>query len=95
VTAVRLKVGACSGIMADSLEFSFQVITAHTPLRTAKLEIETVPFRIQCLKCSNVNESDIGDRTCTTCGTKDTKIISGTDLHITEIEVEESKVQQP
>ena len=48
VRAVRLKIGACAGVVPDSLEFSFQAITAESSLRLAKLEIETVPFRIHC-----------------------------------------------
>ena len=41
VEAVRLKIGAFAGVVPDSLEFSFQAITAETSLNHARLEIES------------------------------------------------------
>jgi hydrogenase nickel incorporation protein HypA/HybF len=95
VTAVRLKIGICAGVVKDSLEFSFQAITADSLLRSSRLEIESIPFRIQCGACNAISESEIGYTLCPTCGSTSTKIISGTELQITEIEVEEPEVQNP
>jgi len=87
VTTVRLKIGTIAGIVSDSLEFSFQVITAETPLRNARLEIESVPFRVHCNVCDTVTENDVGFAMCGKCGSTDTKILSGSELNITEIEI--------
>ena len=72
VTVVRLKIGTCAGVVKDSLEFSFQAITADTVLRSSKLEIESVPFQIQCLKCHSVMENETGVALCSACGSADT-----------------------
>ena len=44
VEAVRLKIGAFAGVVPDSLEFSFQAITAESSLNHARLEIESFHF---------------------------------------------------
>jgi hydrogenase nickel incorporation protein HypA/HybF len=92
VTAVRLKIGDAAGVVPDSLEFSFQAITAESLLRHARLEIESIPFRIHCNACDTTLENEIGFAVCSTCGSTDTKILTGSELNITEIEVADSEV---
>ena len=89
VAAVRLKIGAIAGIVPESLEFSFQAITAESMLRHAHLEIESLPFRIHCNACGTATENSVGFALCDTCGSADTKILSGSELHIVEIEIAE------
>jgi hydrogenase nickel incorporation protein HypA/HybF len=90
VAAIRLKVGAVAGVAADSLEFSFHAITADTPLKNTRLEIEHIPFRVECLKCGVVSENETGIVVCDTCGSPDAKVLSGTELDMTEIEILEA-----
>jgi hydrogenase nickel incorporation protein HypA/HybF len=93
VAAVRLKIGEVAGVVPDSLEFSFQAITAESPLCHARLEIEVIPFRIHCIRCGAMTENEAGFSVCGTCGSMDTKIVSGLELLITEIEVTETEVE--
>ena len=93
VTAVRLKIGAVAGIVPESLEFSFQAITAESSLSQAKLEIESVPFRIHCNTCNTTSENELGFALCDTCGSTDTKILTGSELNISEIEVAEPEIE--
>jgi len=39
VTLVRLEIGALSGVVADSVRFSFELVTEGTNLEGASLEI--------------------------------------------------------
>jgi hydrogenase nickel incorporation protein HypA/HybF len=94
VAAVRLKIGAVAGVVPESLEFSFQAITAESPLNHARLEIESVPFRIHCNTCGTTSENEVGFVMCGTCGSTDTKILSGSELYITEIEITEPQVEK-
>jgi hydrogenase nickel incorporation protein HypA/HybF len=87
VGAVRLKIGSVAGIVADSLSFSFQAITAETPLQDSHLEIEHVPFEILCNSCKRTSGNEIGFCICEWCGSVDTKTLSGTELQVTEIEI--------
>jgi len=93
VSAVRLKIGTAAGVVPDSLEFSFQAITADSPFNHARLEIESIPFRIHCNTCSTIVENEIGFAVCGKCGSTDTKIISGLEMNISEIEIAEPKVE--
>ena len=95
VVAVRLKVGTLSGVVPDSLEFSFQAITSDTPFRHARLEIETIPFRVQCNACQATTVSEGGFAACSQCGSIETKVLSGSELHISEIELEEPEEKKP
>ncbi len=90
VAAVRCKIGASAGVVPDSLMFSFQAITAESFLHQAKLEIELVPFRIQCRSCGTTGEQEAGWAQCSQCGSMETTILSGSELHITEIELTET-----
>ena len=93
VRAVRLKIGAAAGIVPESLEFSFQAITTESVLNHAMLEIESVPFRIHCNTCDTTAENEFGFALCSTCGSTDTKILSGSELHVTEIEIAEPEME--
>jgi hydrogenase nickel incorporation protein HypA/HybF len=93
VAAVRLKIGAAAGVVPESLEFSFQAITAESFLCHARLEIESVPFRIHCNTCDTTAENEFGFTLCGACGSADTNILSGSELHITEIEIAEPEME--
>ena len=87
VRSIHLNVGALSGVVADSLEFSFSAITADTPLSHARLAIDRVPFIIQCQQCGTKSESEMGTVVCPACRSSETKVISGTELQVLHIEL--------
>ena len=93
VTAVRLQIGAVAGVVPESLEFSFQTITAESLLSRARLEIESIPFRIHCNTCDTTTENEDGFALCSKCGSTDTKMLSGSELNISEIEIAEPEVE--
>jgi hydrogenase nickel incorporation protein HypA/HybF len=95
VRCVKLRIGEFAGVVPDSLEFSFTVLTTDTPLRDARLHIEHVPFSVLCNACGKTFTNDIGFVLCPTCGGTDTRIISGTELQVVEIEIEEIKAEAP
>ena len=94
VRAVRLKIGSAAGIVPESLEFSFQAITAESVFNHAMLEIESIPFRIHCNTCNTTAENEFGFALCSTCGSTDTKILSGSEMYITEIEIAEPEMEE-
>ncbi len=89
VRAIRLKIGAVAGIVQDSLEFSFSVITAESPLAGAVLAIETIPFIVKCTQCGRESLNEQGIILCSYCGSSDTTVIAGTEMQIAAIEVED------
>ena len=93
VRLVKLRVGDLAGVVPDSLEFSFAVLIADTPLRNAQLHIDHIPFAVMCNQCGERFTNEIGFVLCPTCGGADTKILSGTELQVVELELEEIKAE--
>ncbi|MCW5894963.1 MAG: hydrogenase maturation nickel metallochaperone HypA [Bacteroidetes bacterium] len=86
---VSVKIGALAGVVPDSLEFSFAAITADTPLQNARLRIVSVPFVIHCNECGVTSEPDSPIAICPRCSGMATQTLSGTELQVAEIEVQE------
>ncbi len=87
--AVGLRIGEVSGINPESLEFCFQCLVKDTPLETIGLEIERTPRRHRCPQCNR--EFDVIDYEveCPGCGEFRTVLISGDEMEITYLEVED------
>jgi hydrogenase nickel incorporation protein HypA/HybF len=90
VTTIKLKIGEISGIVSDSLEFGFQAITSGTELEKAKLNIEKIPFVFKCNSCNSESTNDLGVTVCPECESTDTKIVSGLEMQIVEVELKET-----
>jgi hydrogenase nickel incorporation protein HypA/HybF len=89
VRSVCTIVGEHSGVVPDSLMFSYQVITASTPLQHSRLEIEHVPFVVRCNRCNAESQTEWGSIRCPSCGSLDSTAIAGTELRVREIELDD------
>jgi hydrogenase nickel incorporation protein HypA/HybF len=87
VNKVIIEIGEVSGILPDSLIFCFDIMKLDTPFSSAKMEIKNIPFVVLCNKCKTETKNTTGIRICEKCGNTDTEIISGTEMKITEIEL--------
>ena len=90
IVAVKLQVGALSGVVPEFLETAFDIYKKETIADTAKLEIEQVPLKIQCHKCHKEMVKDDFVFICSQCGSQDLKTLSGTELLLEKIEMEVS-----
>ena len=89
VKSVRLKIGEASGIVADSLAFSFEMLVAEVPVLTgAHLLIDSVPHRARCRHCDSEFTVINYVAQCPTCQEWSGEIVSGTELQIVEMEIE-------
>ncbi|MBX5448517.1 hydrogenase maturation nickel metallochaperone HypA [Thermogemmatispora sp.] len=88
VRAVHLRVGEASGVLVDALQFAFEMLASLSPTLTgARLTIEITPHRAWCEPCARTfTVMDFVAR-CPTCGTWSTRILSGTELQILDMEV--------
>ncbi len=90
VTAVHIKVGALSGVVADALLGSYEMACCDTPLAGSKLVIEEVPAMILCPKCGTPKPvSSIQWFCCAECGSPGHEITQGKELQVTALEVAE------
>ncbi len=89
VSKVNLRLGRMSGIVADSLEFCFEAITRDTALGESKLEMEFTPLVIRCHVCGRESEIQEPYFICPECSSTQVDIVSGTELQVVGIEIEE------
>ncbi len=90
IEAVHLTLGALSGVVKDALEFSWEIACQGTNLEKSRLEIKEIPVVIFCEKCeAEKTLGAINNLVCPTCETPATEIISGKELQVTALEIEE------
>jgi hydrogenase nickel incorporation protein HypA/HybF len=92
IKSIKLRVGESSGVVPESLEFCFSAITAKTDLNGVLLIIERVPFMISCRKCGKTSKSELGLTMCPECGSFESDAITGTEMQVVEIELNELKL---
>ena len=93
IQSVKVRAGTFSGVVPHSLKFCFDVLIADTPMRNARIDIESTPFTIKCNNCFEQSIEESGIALCPACGSGNTKIISGTELEIVEIVLQDEPVE--
>ena len=89
VSSVKVRVGALSGVVPESLEFCFSAITHGTPLESARLEIERVPAAGACRTCGRAFDIEGVVFVCPACGGGDVRVASGQELQVVHLELSE------
>lgn len=91
VTKVKVKVGKFSGIVVDSFQFAFDALKGEfESLKDAELIIEEIPVKYRCNDCKTEFETDsIYFPECSNCGSINLTLISGEELEIVDVEIED------
>ena len=89
VVEVRLEVGTLSGIEYEALDFALQVLAPGTVIESTQISLERPGGRAKCNICGN--EFSLNDfiGCCPQCNSFDISIISGRELRIKSITIEE------
>ncbi len=91
-TLIHLRVGELSGVNRDALNFAFEVLSKGTVADGGTLEIEEVPLRVHCRDCGNeFNPDELAFR-CEHCGSTNIEIVSGREMEIDYILMDEEKL---
>ena len=89
-----LKVGMCvgelSGVDPSALSFCFEAIVKDTSFEPLPLEIEFCPRRHRCPGCGHLFPVADFEMACPQCGEQSTECVSGTELELSYLELEES-----
>jgi hydrogenase nickel incorporation protein HypA/HybF len=80
--------GALSGVDPDALRFGFDVLARDTDPRGVALEIERVAHRRRCETCGDFEAPELL-AACPRCGDTRTTLLSGDELVLAWVEVEE------
>jgi hydrogenase nickel incorporation protein HypA/HybF len=90
VAAVHLKLGTLSGVVKESLLFSFEIACQGTALEGARLEIEDVPVTGYCPRCRTpVRVESIQWFVCAECRAPVSEVIEGRQLEVSALELRE------
>ena len=89
VSVVELKVGHLRQVVPSALEFAFELVTQGTTLDGAELVLEDVPAAGLCRACGRESRLDGFPLNCRSCGSADVEIVSGEELQVESLDVEE------
>ena len=89
ISKVGVKIGELAGVDGDALQFGFEVLVKDTDREPLMLELEFVPRIQRCSSCEYEFRMSEFDPRCPLCGDFSTKCISGEELDIAYMEVDE------
>jgi hydrogenase nickel incorporation protein HypA/HybF len=90
LSGVTVTIGPISGVVADSLQFGFEVASKGTPAEGAVLEIVEAPLVVHCDACSADYEIDeVAGLRCPDCGGT-VAIVSGNETLVTAVRYAEA-----
>jgi len=87
VIKVVIKIGKFTAVVPDCINFYYEMLTENTPMHGAELEFNVVPTVVRCNGCGNEFEFEEVSFICPKCGGTDTDIVSGRELLVESIEV--------
>ena len=89
VQGVYLKIGKLSSVVPDSLRFCFDIVSKDSAIAGATLYIEEIPVTARCKSCDNHWTITGPAFSCTRCSSGKIELISGQELNISSIEIED------
>ncbi len=86
---VGVRIGEMAAIDQDALRFCFEAIILETDLASLELGIEVCPRRHRCQVCTEEFVVQDYNSRCPKCASLETTCISGDELELAYLEVEE------
>ena len=91
VTAIRLVIGDMTEVISEAMEFALEALGPGTICEGAMLTIQRAPTRSRCLACSTEFTHDRYHWACPECDSLATELLSGKEMYIDSIEIEETR----
>src|SRR5574337_20199 len=89
VAKVGVRVGELAGVDPEALSFGFDALVKGTDLEPLALEIEFRPRRHRCRRCAESFPVIDFQVACPACGNSETVCISGDELEVAYLELDE------
>lgn len=89
VLSVDVEIGELSGVVPDAIAFCFEACSQRTLLEGARINIIRIPGGGRCLDCSADTKLTTLFDACQRCGGYRVSIVSGEEMRVREIEVDE------
>ena len=91
VVEVRLRVGALTAVVEDSLQFCYGIAAEGTPLEGSRLVVNVVAVTVHCKACGKEGAlASLQDFRCPHCGAPANDVRQGRELEIEAIEIDEA-----
>ena len=90
IKKILFKAGRMNAIIPESLKFGFDILKKDKDIVSkAELDIEEIPLRVKCKNCGSESNLDEPAFCCPECYSPDVEIISGKEMWIESIELED------
>jgi hydrogenase nickel incorporation protein HypA/HybF len=89
VSKVELRVGHLRQVVPSALEFAWQLVTDGTPLEGAELQIDSVAASGRCRDCATDTTMESFPLRCGRCGSLDMELVTGEELLVDALELED------
>ena len=90
VSAITISVGPLSGIEAALLRQAYPLAAAGTVAKDAELRIGTADVIVSCRSCGHESSALPNRLLCARCGDFRTRVVSGDDMILERVELENS-----
>lgn len=88
VAAVHLRLGPLSGVDEQALLFAYPMACEGTPLEGSQLVVQRTEVALYCPVCEReCTPGALHDLGCPTCGSCNARLLRGTELEITAMEI--------
>ena len=94
VARVHIAIGGLRVFDLQTLDAAFQTVARGTVAEGARLEVRVLPVTRRCHNCGTNFEAAANDCECPHCGHPHTDPISGEEVRVLDMEVEESEVEE-
>jgi len=88
ILRIYLVVGELSGVVDESVDFYFSLLSKDTIAAQASLFFTYVPARLRCRNCNMIFSPKNFDFHCPQCKKEQVEIMGGRELYIDSMEVE-------
>jgi hydrogenase nickel incorporation protein HypA/HybF len=89
ITKVGVRIGELAGVNPDAMSFCFEALIRGTELEPLSLGIEYLARQLKCLNCGSVFTASVEDSACPGCGATDPLFVSGDELELAYLEVDD------
>jgi len=88
ITRINLTIGELAGVVVESVQFYFDIISKDTIAAEASLSFDRPPTKLRCRNCSATFSPDNLSWACPNCREQTVEIVSGRECHVESIEVQ-------
>lgn len=88
VNKIKIKVGELTGLVPQSIQYYFDIISKGTIIEGAVLDVEKIPIKVKCKECGFEDFLPKDCYTCPKCKSSNIKISGGNEFYIDSMEVE-------